>query len=133
MKRKTSWEWDMLARFLVVGILSTAVHFGVMHACLGMSWCTAKSAFGVGFAASFLVSFVLNRNWTFRSEAGVWGSLLRFAIAVGLSYLLAQAVFALTLDMFHTTPSMAFLVALPVPPVSNYILGRYFVFRKVLG
>ncbi|WP_353858072.1 GtrA family protein [Azospirillum formosense] len=57
--------WKAL-RFAVVGLLNTAVDFGVFLALLSLAGAPVLVANAAGFSAGTLCSFLVNRSWTFR-------------------------------------------------------------------
>jgi len=118
-------------RFALVGVLNTLIDVGLfttLTAGLGLTpaWANIPS-----YAAGVLVSFTLNRRWTFGRTGGdaalVAGEFSRF-LAVNLAGLLLStalvAIFALVLP-----PLAAKLVSLPASFAWNFLLSRGFVFR----
>ena len=73
-------------RFLVVGAISTSVHYGVLIAAVELLKWTAVIGSGCGFSIGAVVSYLLNRTHTFRSDAPHGTAVLRFVgvLAVGL-------------------------------------------------
>ena len=81
-------------RFLVVGGISTSVHYLVLAAVVELLGRSAVFGSGVGFAVGAVVSYLLNRRHTFRSDAPHAQAVLRFvlvlAVGLGLNLLLMQ-------------------------------------------
>jgi putative flippase GtrA len=83
-------------RFLVVGGISTSVHYLVLAAVVELLGRSAVFGSGVGFAVGAVVSYLLNRRHTFRSDAPHAQAVVRFVLvlAVGLALnLLLMQVF----------------------------------------
>ena len=71
-------------RFLVVGGVSTAVHYVVLAAVVELLGGSAVFGSGVGFAVGAVVSYLLNRSHTFRSDAPHAQAIARFVVVLGV-------------------------------------------------
>jgi putative flippase GtrA len=75
-------------RFGAVGLLNTLVGLLVILASRSALGLPEVAANAVGYAVGLMVSFLLNRRWTFRHQ-GAWGPAAgRFAVVVLLAWLL---------------------------------------------
>lgn len=98
-----------LARFVAVGAVATVVHYSILIALVELAGLQPVLSTTAGYAAGTVVSYVLNRRYTFKSNAphrssfpkfvalNVIGMLLNGAIlgalvAAGVWYLLAQMI-----------------------------------------
>ena len=81
-------------RFLVVGAISTSVHYAVLIAAVELLKWTAVVGSGCGFSIGAVVSYLMNRSYTFRSDAPHGTAVIRFiavlAVGLGLNLLLMQ-------------------------------------------
>ena len=118
-------------RFALVGALNTVVDvalFSALVAGLGLlpAWANVLS-----YGSGVLVSFTLNRRWTFRRSGGtpaaVMAELSRF-IAVNLAGLLISTALVAAFVMV-LPPLAAKLLSLPFSFAWNFLLSRGFVFR----
>jgi putative flippase GtrA len=79
-----------LVRFAAVGVASNVAlylaYIGVTYVGVG-----PKVAMTICFAAGILMTFALNRNWSFRSERPASGAFLRYSITYLAGYLLNLA------------------------------------------
>jgi putative flippase GtrA len=71
-------------RFLVVGAISTSVHYLVLAAVVELLRGSVVAGSGIGFAVGAVVSYVLNRSHTFRSEAPHAQAMTRFVLVLGV-------------------------------------------------
>lgn len=71
-------------RFLVVGGISTSVHYVVLAAVVELLGGSAVLGSGVGFAVGAVVSYLLNRRHTFRSDAPHAQAISRFLVVLGV-------------------------------------------------
>jgi putative flippase GtrA len=84
------------ARFVVIGVLNTAVGLTVIFGAKALLGWDDLPANVAGYAVGLAASFSLNRRWTFRDRGRVSPALLRFLAAFALAYLANLAtVFAL--------------------------------------
>lgn len=128
-------EWKQIVRFLLVGGLNTVVGMLVMA---GLYW--AGAGYWVSSAGNVLAggvcSFVLNRNWTFRSKGhvgrqAVWfclEQLVCYVTAYGLSRPFIGWLLQDLTKSWQERISMTFGMLLFV--LLNYELQRNFVFRR---
>lgn len=112
-------------RFVVVGIIATAIHYGVY--CLLLFWINTTIAYSVGYAVSFVCNFCLTTLFTFHSKASVKKG-FGFSIAHGINYLLH--IIFLNLFLWIGVPKLyaPFIVFSIVIPV-NFLLVKL-VFKK---
>ena len=113
-------------RFIVVGILATAIHYGV-YLLLDL-FIPANPAYAIGYIISFLFNFLLSAHFTFRKKATPVKGL-----GFGLSHLVNFTLHMLLLNFFLYLGFREALAPIPVycicVPV-NYLLVR-FVFNKL--
>lgn len=81
--------------FFGVGIVAAIVHYGLLVLLVEAFFYEPASAAGAGYLAGGLVSYVLNRSFTYRAGRGHLDALWRFAIVAaigsGLTWLLMKA------------------------------------------
>jgi putative flippase GtrA len=73
-------------RFAAVGVVNTLVGLAAIYACLAWLGMGDAAANFVGYCIGWLVSFVLNRRFTFRHRGSVGSSLLRFILVSAVAY-----------------------------------------------
>lgn len=99
MNRKFKRLFDVtFLRFLLVGVVNTLVGYGVMFGLYNLAglhhwgdlgyWVSSAANYVVGS----IVSFVLNKHFTFRNQEKGWGVLLRFVVNISVCYLLAYGL-----------------------------------------
>lgn len=118
--------WGEILRFAIVGIIATAIHYGVYLLCqLVMS---ANIAYTIGWITSLSCNFILSSRFTFRKQMSAprAGGFLGSHI---VNYLLHMGLFNLFLGVGIEqiyAPLCVFCIAIPI----NFILVR-FVFTKL--
>lgn len=78
-----------LARFLLVGMGNTLLSATLMFLLEGVGyWRSTAIAYGVGA----VMSFFLNRSFTFRSKESVWKTAAKFALSVAVCYVIGYGL-----------------------------------------
>ncbi|MBQ9665665.1 MAG: GtrA family protein [Bacteroidaceae bacterium] len=114
-----------IVRFIIVGVVATAIHYGVYW--LLMQWLNVTVAYSIGYAISFICNFLLTSLFTFRKKASVKRG-IGFGMAHGVNYLLHVLFlqFFLWLGISkQLVPIPVFAIVIPI----NFLLVR-FVFKK---
>lgn len=128
-----------LGKFLLVGLLNTAVGALIMlllYNALGLGyWPSSAAAYLIGS----IVSFVLNRNFTFQSAEPVMKTLPRFALNIAVCYVLAYSLAkpamywtlerVLHMERARIIENIAMMFGMVLFTGFNYVGQRYFTFR----
>lgn len=128
--------------FICVGALNTLLSAAMMFLLYNtLRWGYWPST-ATAYVLTSILSFVLNKRFTFSHKGSVLKSALRFAIVIGVCYLIAfkaaQPLTQLLLPMFfnHNTLSIkqldnvSMLVGMVIFTGLNYFGQRFFAFRK---
>ncbi|WP_254776815.1 GtrA family protein [Paenibacillus sp. yr247] len=126
------------ARFLLVGLFNTLVGLSASFALFNLLRLNYWISTFAGNTIGAIVSFTLNRTFTFRSNVSIGSSWWKFAVVIlscyGLSYsiswLLALAVESIMpnvrTDWLHNG---AILVGNGLYTIGNFLGHKYFTFR----
>ena len=112
-------------RFVMVGVLATALHYGIYF--LLQRFINVNIAYTLGYALSFIANFYLTAYFTFGKKPS-WSKALGFGGAHLVNYLLHIGLLntVLWLGLSKTlAPIPVFAIAIPV----NFLLVR-FVFKR---
>ncbi|HEY4022512.1 MAG TPA: GtrA family protein [Pseudonocardiaceae bacterium] len=122
---------DQAARFVVFGVLSAGVDFGIYELLLHFGlWADAAKA--VSFICGTITAYVLNRRWTFDSKGGA-APAIRFAVLYSTTFFVNVGVNAAGLALMtgHSWRiPIAWVIAQAVATVINFVLLRTVVFRS---
>lgn len=137
MKEKLRMLFDeKLWKFLLVGVLNTLVGNGLMFLLYNLAGFSYWPATGLSYALASVMSYFLNRYFTFKYQGSGWETALRFALNIavcyGLAYGLAKPLVRL---IFSGLPkkwaeNLAMLVGMGLFVVFNYFGQRFFAFRE---
>ena len=122
-------------RFLAVGVINTLVGSGTMYALYNLARCGYWFSSAMNYVVGSIVSYFLNKNFTFRRKSRDLKQLLRFALNIAVCYLIAyRAARPLAAQLLsgasaavRDNVAMAFGMCLFV--ALNYLGQRLFVFR----
>ena len=76
-------------KFLLVGVANTLLSAVIMFLLEGLGYWSSTA---IAYVAGSVLSFFLNRRFTFQSKAPFWPSVLRFAINVAVCYVIAYSL-----------------------------------------
>ena len=122
-------------KFLLVGVANTLLSMVLMFLLEFMGYWPSTA---IAYVAGAVLSFFLNRSFTFKSKAAFWPSVLRFAVNVAVCYLIAYSIAQplVTWVLARTTLSLiwqervAKLFGMGLYTVINYFGQRFFAFRN---
>ena len=115
--------------FLAVGVATTAVHYAVLIGlveawALNPVWATT-----LGFLTAVLLSYLLNRRYTFDQRPAFHAGLLKYCAATSVGLLLNAGTMAL-LTSWGLYYVLAQVIASGVALVWNFSAARFVVFRE---
>ena len=125
-----------ILRFALVGVINTlvgtAIMFVVDNVCHFGYWFSSAS----NYVIASVLSFFLNKYYTFRCKAGGVGAIIRFVVNILLCYFLAYGFakpimnWALSEASLTVRENVAMATGMVIFVGLNYLGQRFFVFRK---
>ena len=128
-----------MLRFILVGALNTLIGAGVMFLLYNFAGCSYWLSSAANYIIGGIVSFFLNKYYTFKNTERSWRQVLRFALNVAVCWLLAYGVAKpLTLRLLagageKLQTNIAMLVGMCLYTALNYFGQRFFAFRSESG
>lgn len=116
-------------RFALVGFTNTVVGYGLimlLHYGFGAGLVLANVS---GYLTGALISYALNRNFTFASDGPHARALPRFGIAVAVCFALNLLVLKFCILVLALPVAAAQAVAMGIYTVAFYLVTRFLVFR----
>ncbi len=125
-------------KFILVGILNTAVSMAIMFLLYNLAHFGYWGSSAISFFIASIISFILNKNFTFSSDESTLKSALKFAVTIGICYLLAYSIskpiVIWALSKFNLKVSLieqiSMLVGMVIFTLLNYFSQRFFVFSR---
>ena len=137
MKKKFLSLFDeKMWKFLLVGVVNTLVGYGINLFFLNVVGLGLWISSAINYTVTSVLSYFLNRYFTFRYKEKGWKPVLRFAINIAVCYLLAYGLAQPLVynilsgssqsvrDNIATLVGMCFFVGF------NYLGQRFFAFRQ---
>jgi putative flippase GtrA len=120
-------------KYGVVGVGNTLLSLfiiWIMMKVLGYSGIVSNVA---GYAAGVLNSFIWNKQWTFKSSDAWAGSAIRFGIVFGVCYLLQLGILIHLNANLSIDPYYNQVIAMVFYTVANFLMNKYFTFKRQKG
>lgn len=130
------WIDGTLLRFLLVGVLNTLVGCGTMFVLYNLVHWSYWASSAANYIVGGMLSFVLNKYFTFRKKEWAWGQVMRFAVNVAICWLLSYglakplALHLLEGKSLWLQENAAMLAGMCLYTGLNYLGQRFFAFRK---
>ena len=125
-----------LGKFIFVGVINTLTGMVIMFGLYNLAGCSYWISTAANYVLTSILSFFLNKNFTFKYYGGMAKSLIKFVINIAVCYLTAYGVAKpLIVLMLEDVPEVfqmnfAMAVGMCLFTGLNYFGQRYFVFRK---
>lgn len=122
-------------KFLIVGVMNTLVGTVIMFGLYNFAHCTYWVSSAVNYILTSILSFFLNKYFTFGSREKNAGEVVRFAVNIAVCYVLAYGIAkplcSAALVSMPTTvrDNIAMFVGMCLFTGLNYIGQRFFTFR----
>jgi putative flippase GtrA len=115
------------ARFLAVGVLNSAVGLALIYAAMALG-ADYRVANAIGYAGGILISFVVNRGWTFAHDGDWRASFVRWLAVVGVAYAAQFAVVIGLTEGLGVDARIAQALGVPVYTLLSFLGARRFAF-----
>jgi len=116
-------------RFGLVGLANTSIGLLAIYAVLYFFAADPAIANAIGYAIGLVVSFVLNRLWTFSDSRSIAKVLPRYLLTAAISYLLNLSVVLIGTHHFGVGPYLVQFFGIGVYTVAMFLGCRWFVFH----
>ncbi len=135
MNGKRLWDNAQLARFLLVGVVNTAVGTAIMFGLYNLAKCTYWVSSAANYTITSVLSFFLNKHFTFKNQETGAAPVIRFALNIavcyGLAYGLAKplCVRLLADASKGVRDNVSMFVGMCLFTGFNYLGQRFFAFK----
>jgi len=126
-------ELHRIAVYSAIGVIGFAVEAYTLSEAIRLGWATPITGRMISFPAAVLVTWGLNRRYTFRSKAKAAGEGTRYFISQCLGASANLAVYTIVVGLvplFNSHPIAGLAVGAGAGLVVNYGLSAFWVFRK---
>ncbi len=115
-------------RYGAVGVLNTAAGLLLIFAALHFWGFGDVEANAFGYGTGFLMSFMLNRRWTFDHRGPAAKSLCKFALVTATAYCANLATTLLACRVIGMNAYLAQMAGVPAYVAFGFLGSRYFAF-----
>ena len=128
------WDWTIL-KFLIVGVVNTVFGTIVMFSLYNLAGCSYWISSAANYILGSILSFFLNKYFTFQNRERSWGQVVRFTVNIAACYLVAYGVAKPAMRMLLSGQSVsiqenaAMLAGMCLFTGLNYLGQRFFAFR----
>lgn len=125
-----------LLKFLLVGVVNTLVGTAIMFGLYNLAGCGYWVSSAANYVLTSILSFFLNKYFTFRNRENSWRQVLRFAVNIavcyGIAYGVAKPLCRLILQDAGKTvrDNVSMLVGMVLFTGLNYLGQRLFAFKE---
>lgn len=117
-------------RFLLVGFANTALGYAVIFGCMYLGRLTPELSNAVGYLVGLLVSYFLNRHFTFRSARQRSTEFVRFVLVFLTAYTANLVVLVVLVRGLEIHAAFSQIVAGVVYIGTAYFLNKRYVFHS---
>lgn len=118
-----------IIRYGIVGLIGTMLHIAVLVLLVEKYRLSSLWASSLGFLVVLIVSFILNRYWTFRSCGAVSVEFVKYSVTCVFGFVLNFSIMFFFVDVLHWYYVIGQMMVILVIPASNFLLSRYWCFR----
>lgn len=125
-----------IPKFLLVGMLNTLVGAGIMFLLYNVAGWGYWPSTAANYLVGGVVSFFLNKYFTFQNKERSWWQVVKFVITVAVCWVLAYAIAkplvlqVLSGQSVKLQENVAMLAGMCIYTGLNYIGQRFFAFKK---
>ncbi len=122
-------------KFIIVGIVNTAVGAAVMFALYNIFHCTYWVSSTMNYVVGSIVSFFLNKYFTFKSKVFSFKEVLYFTVNIAVCFFIAYslakpfAMYLLSGYSITVQENTAMFIGMVIFTGLNYLSQRFIVFR----
>jgi putative flippase GtrA len=114
--------------FVSVGAMNTMVGLLIIFGCKRLAGLGDIPANAIGYGFGIVLSFVLNRTWTFGHRGAIRPAFIRFLIVNGVAYLLNLVSVLIAIHALGINGYIAQVLGVGPYALTTYLGSRYFAF-----
>jgi putative flippase GtrA len=122
--------FEQIKKFAIIGIISTAINYGVFFVLFKYLHLYYLLASACGFVTGLFFSYAFNRLWTFESVMAHKGKeFLAYAAVCVLTTAISLSALRFQVAILRINPLLANVVAIGISATLNFILLKFTVFK----
>ncbi|MCB2354969.1 GtrA family protein [Clostridium estertheticum] len=120
---------NVIVRYGLVGLLGTTIHFGSLILLVEFANFDPVLGSALGFLLVLVISYILNRTWTFQSKSRNLRQFLIYSIVSLIGLGLNSTIIFISVHLLKWNYLYGQCLVVLVVPVSNYLLNSLWTFR----
>lgn len=120
-------------RFLVVGVCNTVIGYGIIFGLMYGVNLTPEISNAVGYSICLIISYILNRKFTFKSKQTWRSELSKFLTVFIIAYAVNLVVLVALIRGINLNSGISQIIAGAAYVMSSYFLNKLFCFQEPLG
>jgi putative flippase GtrA len=116
-------------RFLLVGVANTALGYLVIFGCMYLAGLSPEFSNLIGYAFGLIVSYLLNRNYTFKSLQSRRTEFVRFVLVFLIAYAANFLILVALVRWWDMHAGLSQILAGVIYVCTSYLLNNNYVFR----
>jgi len=117
-------------KFGAVGLVNTAIGLFAIYALMYFFDVSPIAANAFGYILGLIVSYLLNRMWTFRNDRSAPYSIAKFVVVAAVAYAINLAIVLCVIDVVGANPYVAQLAGIFFYTFIMFFGCRFFVFHS---
>ena len=127
---------NTVLRFILVGVINTLVGTAIMFGLYNLAHCSYWVSSASNYILTSILSFFLNKFFTFQNKEKSVGQVVRFAVNIAVCYLLAYGIakplclYLLSGVVTSVRDNVSMFVGMCLFTAFNYCGQRFFAFKN---
>lgn len=122
---------NQFIRFILVGIVNSGLGYGIIFACMYLAGLSPELSNVIGYLIGLVVSYLLHRNFTFRSIKARRAEFVCFAVVFLIAYCTNLVTLIVLVRAMGVHAGLSQAIAGVVYIGTSYLLNKYYVFQPV--
>jgi putative flippase GtrA len=124
-------QFFKLFSYGMIGITGTLIHFSVLVLLVELFHLEPVLSSSIGFIITIIVSFYLNRRFTFRATSSkTTVTFIKYTVVSCSGFILNSVIMYGSVHILSLHYSIAQAIVVIVLPISNFLLNNYWTFRE---
>jgi putative flippase GtrA len=123
--------YSKLFSYGIIGLVGTLTHFSILVLLVELFHLEPVISSSIGFIVTVIVSFYLNRRFTFRTKSNqTTTTFIKYSVVSCSGFILNSAIMYSSVHIFSLHYSIAQAIVVVVLPISNFLLNNFWTFRE---
>lgn len=118
-----------LLKYLIVGVFNTFFGFAIIFYCMYLGVVAELSNF-IGYFFGILISFFLNKKFTFKSNANLKNEFFKFVGSMYIAYIINLIILIIVIRFFNYNEYFGQILAGISYTIVGFLLSKQWVFKN---